>query len=205
VRNYDAVLFDFDGVLLDTEPVHCACWGEVLAPFGLSLPWHEYEKEYIGVADSLMIRRLCEQNGAQTHFEAVMREHPRKRELFRDRMTASAEAGHEVVALLRDLRGLDLKLAVVTSSGRVEIEPILEKTGLLPSFDTVVYGGDAARLKPAPDPYLLAAQRMKVDRPLVVEDSDPGVESARAAGFDVIRVPKQSEMTALVRAALSLD
>jgi HAD superfamily hydrolase (TIGR01509 family) len=109
------------------------------------------------------------------------------------------------VALLRDLRLLGLKLAVVTSSGRVEIEPILEKTGLLPSFDTAVYGGDAGRLKPAPDPYLLAAERLNATRPLVVEDSDPGVESARAAGFDVIRVPKQSEMTALVRAALSLD
>jgi beta-phosphoglucomutase len=69
-------------------------------------------------------------------------------------------------------------------------------------FETLVCGRDVLNQKPAPDPYLLAAERLASRRPLVVEDSEAGVESARAAGFDVIRVNAPSEVSEAVWARL---
>lgn len=95
-------------------------------------------------------------------------------------------------------------LAVVTSSGRGEVEPILEKAGLLGHFRAAVYGGDVQNLKPAPDPYLKAAALLGAVRPLVVEDSDAGAASGRAAGFDVLRVVTSAEVPGALRERLGL-
>jgi HAD superfamily hydrolase (TIGR01509 family) len=93
-------------------------------------------------------------------------------------------------------------MAVVTSSNRAEVEPILEKAGLLAYLKAAVYGGDVARLKPAPDPYLKAAELLGAKRPLVIEDSDAGEESGRAAGFDVLRVRESCEVPDALRQRL---
>jgi beta-phosphoglucomutase len=198
---YEAVFFDFDGVLLDTEPEHFACWQEVLAPFHVPFEWDTYERQYIGVADRIMIRDVCDRANPPTDFDAVMREHPRKKILFRERMVERAVLRDDVRQLLADLKQR-YKLAVVTSSGKIEIEPIIDVLGIEGEFGTIVYGGDVQHLKPDPEPYLLAARRLGVSRALVVEDSDAGVASGQAAGFDVVRVRRQPEMASLVRAAL---
>lgn len=200
---YEAIFFDFDGVILDTEPEHYACWLEVLSPFGVPFEWDTYEKQYIGVADRIMIRDVCDRAVPPADFDAVMREHPRKKILFRERMVLKAKLRHDVRELIADLKQ-HFKIAIVTSSGKVEIEPILDALGIIDEFGTIVYGGDVKQLKPAPDPYLLAAERLGVQRALVVEDSDAGVASGKAAGFDVVRVEKQSDMVPLVRAALRI-
>ena len=200
---YEAILFDFDGVILDTEPEHYACWQEILAPFNLPFEWETYERQYIGVADRIMIEDVCRRATPPADFAAVMSQHHRKKDLFRDRMASKASLRPDVRELIANLKQ-KYKLAIVTSSGKIEIEPILASVGILDQFDTVIYGGDVKRLKPAPDPYNLAAERLGVSRALVVEDSDAGVASGRAAGFDVVRVARQAEMVLLVRHALGL-
>ena len=199
---YDAILFDFDGVLVDSEPIHFACWNEVLAPFGASIAWDAYCRNCIGVADRAMIQTLCEQFDPPLPFDELWAEYPRKKSIFRDRMVAGDAIAAEVRMLLGELSGY--QLAVVTSSGRAEVEPILATTGLLDSFKTVVYGEDVSRLKPAPDPYLLAAERLGAANPLVIEDSQAGIAAGRAAGFDVVEVHSQAEMHRLVREHLGL-
>jgi len=84
------------------------------------------------------------------------------------------------------------------------VEPILEKAGLHRFLRAAVYGGDMRNLKPAPDPYLLAVRLAGASRPLVVEDSDAGEASARAAGFDVLRVKSPEEVPVLLRKRLEL-
>ena len=199
---YQAIFFDFDGVLADTEPVHFACWQEILDGFGVHLDWQTYHDHAIGIADRLFLARLCEHADPPLEVERLIAEYPRKKALFRARMLECQAFSDDVLLLLRELDAY--KMAVVTSSGQAEIEPILERAGLCDRFGAVIYAADVKRLKPAPDPYLLAMERLGVRTGLAVEDSDAGVESARAAGLDVLRVYAASEMPALLRAKLAI-
>ena len=198
---YQAILFDFDGVLADTEPLHWACWSEVLAPCGLDVDWDTYRACCIGISDLNMIKFLARrcQRGLDP-LDLYQRLYPVKKARFRERTRAEPPVSARMVAFVQSLDGY--KLAVVTSSGRMEIEPILVAAGLRPSFGALVTGDDVAHAKPAPDPYLLAARLLDVASALVVEDSRAGVESGRAAGFDVVEVPDPSRTPELVRAKL---
>lgn len=204
VSAYEAVLFDFDGVLVDSEPVHFECWGEILKPFGLTLPWEYYEKNCIGVSDRAMIQTLVELADPPADFEAVYARYPQKKMLFREKMLVNPSISQETLELIPQLSKI-VKVAVVTSSGKTEVEPILDQVGLLPYLQTAVFGGDVERLKPAPDPYLLAAERLNIKRALVVEDSQAGIASGRAAGFDVIEINHPREVAGKVKKLLKIE
>ena len=198
---YDAILFDFDGVLLDSEPLHADCWAQVLAPFGVSLPWEEYRERYVGLDDREMLRIIAAEARPPLDWQILWAEYPAKKELFRLQM-ANPVFPPSLPALLERLQGR-YKLAVVSNSARTEIEPPLEVRDLRRYFDAVVVGGDGPRLKPAPDPYLLAARLLEAHEPLVVEDSPPGIASGRAAGFDVLAVSSAAEMPERLLTCLS--
>jgi beta-phosphoglucomutase len=200
VSTYDAILFDFDGVLADSEPLHYRCWKEILAPYGIDLEWDVYADNYIGISDRVMLAKFCEAASPPVELQTLIDQYPRKRDRFRETMASELPFFEGCREFLETLDSY--KLAVVSSSGRLEIEPPLERAGLRGYFRTLVCGGDVRNQKPAPDPYLLAAERLEACRPLVVEDSEAGVESARAAGFDVIRVNSPAEVRAAVVARL---
>jgi beta-phosphoglucomutase len=200
VASYDAILFDFDGVLADSEPLHYRCWKEILSPYGIDLEWDVYVENYIGISDRAMLAQFCRIASPPVELQTLFNEYPRKRDCFRERMVRELPFFEGCREFLETLGAY--KLAVVSSSGRSEIEPPLERAGLRGYFETLVCGRDVSNQKPAPDPYLLAAERLASRRPLVVEDSEAGVESARAAGFDVIRVNAPSEVSGAVWARL---
>jgi HAD superfamily hydrolase (TIGR01509 family) len=200
---YEAILFDFDGVLVDSEPVHCECWQEILKPYGLQLDWKTYCEHGIGAADRLLLARLCQQVSPPVDLERLIAEYPRKRELFQTRMLEREAFSADVLELIPQLN--DYQLAVVTSSGQAEVESILIRAGIREYFRAAVYGGDVKKHKPDPEPYLLALQKLGVQKALAVEDSDAGVASATAAGLDVLRIHKPSDMPARVRERLGLN
>jgi beta-phosphoglucomutase len=202
LNHYDAILFDFDGVLVDSEPVHHQCWQEILREFGIELTWETFRDHCIGLADRLMLQRLAAQVTPSLDVEALYATYPRKKARFRQLMEEQMPFFVGARELFASLDGY--ALAVVTSSGRGEVEPILEKAGLARFLRTAVYAGDVKRLKPAPDPYLLAAERVGALRPLVIEDSDAGEQSGRAAGFDVLRVSCSAEVPDAVCQKLGL-
>lgn len=197
---FEAILFDFDGTLLDTEPVHCACWAEVLAGVGLTLTWEYYRDHCIGIDDRDMLRVMAEASDPPRDWDRLWALYPAKRKLFQERMM-QPRFDPALVELLHQLDG-GYKLAVVSSSASSEIEPILVAGGLRRHFGTVVGGGDVTVQKPSPEPYLLAAERLRVSRALVLEDSAAGIASGRAAGFEVIPVKHPSEVPGLVRKRL---
>ena len=199
--SYDAILFDFDGVLADTEPLHYNCWREIIAPYGIDLAWERYSSSYIGIPDDVMLAEFCKEASPPVEFKTLKNQYPRKRDRFRELILSDLPFFPGCREFLGSLSSH--RLAVVTSSGRTEIEPALERAGLLGFFETLVFGGDVKNQKPAPEPYLLAASRLKVSNPLVVEDSEAGVESARAAGFDVIRVKSPLDVAMAVQSRLS--
>lgn len=189
----DALLFDFDGVLADTERVHHASWNAVLEPHGIQFTWEEYLKQCVGIADPMVAQRLKLPEPA----EAVAQ----KQALFRRGLEENPPFLQETLDLLRELAG-SYRMAVVSSSFRTEIFPPIERAGLLPLFETIVFGNDVQNLKPSPEPYLLAAERLGVRTPLVIEDSTAGIASGVAAGFEVLRVLTVESMPVTLRERL---
>jgi len=199
---FDAILFDFDGVLADTEPIHWACWAEVLKPFGIALGWDYYRGHGIGIDDKEMLRALAGLATPPVDWRTLFAEYPRKKELFRRRVLAHPPFDPALGAFLGSLQRT-YRLAVVTSSARGEIEPLLVSGGLRRYFDALVGAEDVTHYKPDPEPYRRAAELLRSRTPLVVEDSAAGLASGRAAGFDVLAVAGPSEMPALVARRLA--
>ena len=193
---FDAIFFDFDGVLIDSEPVHWACWREVLLPLGVSLDWEFYRDYCIGIDDREMLRIIA----GDRDWRELWAEYPKKKELFRSKMIAAPPFPEFLTATLARLKNT-YKLAVVSSSSCQEIEPLMVRADLRDYFDTVVGGGDVVNQKPDPEPYLLAASRLGVARAVVLEDSQAGMAAGRAAGFQVLQVRHPDEVPNVLSAA----
>ena len=193
----DALLFDFDGVLADTERLHHRAWNQTLEPLGIQLDWPAYQKNFVGVADEVALRErlhLSDRDGLVA----------RKQALFREGLEGSALFSSDTVDLLEELHDI-YTLAVVSSSYRSEVEPPLVRAGILAYFQLLITGEDVKNFKPSPEPYLLAAARLGAKHPLVIEDSDAGVASGLAAGFDVLRVSAVQNVGREVRERLRAD
>jgi len=200
--SFDALLFDFDGVLADTEKIHYQCWAEILRPFGIAVSWEVYLRECVGISDRVMVQRLAAASSPLIDWELIWAEYPHKQELFRARLVETPPFLEETLQLVRDAAA-NLKLAVVSSSQRTEVEPPIVRAGIRESFQVLVCGKEVPNLKPAPDPYLRAAELLGVRRPLVIEDSDAGVASGIAAGFETLRVSSPEAVAREVRARIS--
>jgi HAD superfamily hydrolase (TIGR01509 family) len=157
----------------------------------------------MGIDDREMLRILAGESNPPRVWDDLWALYPAKKELFRSRVMASPPFEPALRPFLSDLDGR-YKLAVVSSSSCSEIEPMLEAGGLRQYFATVVGGENVKRHKPAPDPYLLAAERLGLRAPLVVEDSEAGLASGRAAGFEVLAVKHPAEVPDLVCRRLAL-
>jgi HAD superfamily hydrolase (TIGR01509 family) len=149
-----------------------------------------------------MLRMMATRCDPPRDWEQLWAQYPAKKSLFRSRMLTAPPFPDTLRPLVEELHGL-YRMAVVTSSGRDEVEPMLEAGGLRRYFDTLVCARDAARHKPAPDPYLLAAKLLDARKPLVIEDSEPGAAAGRAAGFEVLPVTNAGEVAELLRRRLS--
>jgi beta-phosphoglucomutase len=96
----DAIFFDFDGVLIDSEPVHWACWREVLLPLGVSLEWEFYRDHCIGIDDREMLRMMA----GDRDWRDLWAEYPKKKELFRSRMIAAPPFPEALAPTLQRLK-----------------------------------------------------------------------------------------------------
>jgi HAD superfamily hydrolase (TIGR01509 family) len=197
---YDCILFDFDGVLADTEPIHHACWRAVLAPFGIDLDWETYRTRCIGPSDWEILVMLGRQHNPPLDPHQLYAARPRKQRIFAARMKADPPISSATVDLMVALK--DYRLAVVSSSDVSEIEPPLVASGIRAELAALVTASHVQKHKPDPEPSLLAARLLKAERPLVVEDSPTGIASATAAGFDVLRVENPAAMPAALRSWL---
>lgn len=192
----EAIFFDFDGVLIDSEPVHWDCWRQVLLPLGFTLEWEFYRDHCIGIDDREMLRMM-----AGDRWPELFAEWPKKKQLFRARMIDAPPFPPALPGMLDALTAQRYRMAVVSSSSREEIEPLMERAGIRGYFDTVVGGGDVKLQKPHPEPYLLAATRLGVQRAVVLEDSQAGQAAGRAAGFEVLPIRHPNDVPDVLRAA----
>ncbi len=187
-------------MLADTEPIHYECWLEILAPFGIQPTWDYYQRECIGISDRLMVERIS----TPSLFDLIWPKYALKQALFRHKLTLKSPFLTETTNLIAELAPR-YKLAVVSSSGRTEVEPPIVRAGIRGHFQAMVCGREGGNLKPAPDPYLMAAQLLGSTKPLVVEDSAAGEASGRAAGFEVLRVSSAESVASELRRTLGAN
>jgi beta-phosphoglucomutase len=192
-----ALLFDFDGVLADTEPLHFKCWQEVLQTKGIDLDWNYYQTKCIGISDRQMLQTLGQIGPVVYSIDELMPLYPLKKRLFQDLAAQTRLISQTLLSELTKFS--DYKIAIVTSSGRSEIEPILLRENVMSLLTTAVYGNEVKALKPDPEPYRTAMERLGVTRAIAFEDSAAGIASARAAGCQVVEVKRPDDLPQLLR------
>lgn len=197
-----AFLFDFDGVLADTEPFHWKAWVEALGSYSPKLDWETYLRRCVGTSDIQMLLFFTGITELATTVDEIRSLYPQKRKIFQDLTSARQIIDPQLVQLLKVQK--NLRTAVVTSSNQVEVEPILQRAGMLAVLDTVVYGNDVTHYKPHPEPYQIALARLAVQpsEAIVFEDSPSGIRSGLDANCRVVVVGKPADLRGLVEQAL---
>lgn len=199
----EAVIFDFDGVILDSETAEFESHRLVYDRYGVPLSPDEW-CDYIGIwsedHEQSWCDRLNVRSGAGVTYEAFKAE---QRRLFREVLAGAPMRG--IRELLDALALAAIPTAVASTSSAEWVVPSVARLGLRDRFRTIVTADDVARRKPAPDVYLEAARRLGVDPrwSVAIEDSGPGVAAATAAGMKTVAIPHWlTERHDLARATL---
>jgi HAD superfamily hydrolase (TIGR01509 family) len=194
----DAVIFDMDGLMIDSERVSIACWSEAALTLEIALPEGFFlHMVGLGERDCLQLLQRHIDDGAR--IDALL---AHCHALYDARTHDGLPLRPGILELLELLKERGMPRAVATSTRQPRASRKLAASGLLDYFDAVVTSSDVQHPKPAPDIYLLAAQRLGTDpaRCLALEDSPTGTRAALAAGMTAIQVPDLVHPDAAVRA-----
>jgi len=189
VPRIEAVVFDFDGVVLDSETPEFESHRQIYERCGVALTVDEW-CEQIGVwapgHDDRWAMQLRERAPSAPEHEAY---HAEKRRLFLEAVPREPMRG--IRELLDLLTAADIPVAIASTSPGRWVVPAVVNLGLRPLFGAIVTGDEVAHRKPAPDVYLEAARRLGVDpaRSIAIEDSGPGIAAAKAAGWCCLSQP----------------
>jgi beta-phosphoglucomutase len=192
-----AIIFDFNGVIVNDEPIHFLAMRDVVSEFGLDLTEQEYWSRYLPLDDEQCLKAICDNHSIrlseQQKERALVRKATRYMELIGDQYPLIPGATEFVRAA-----ALRYPLALASGARRDEIERTLEACTLLSCFKVIVAAEDFALGKPHPDSFLLALQhlnRLLNDTPsvlpgecLVIEDAVAGVQGAKAAGMKCLAI-----------------
>jgi beta-phosphoglucomutase family hydrolase len=180
-----ALIFDLDGVVVDSMPIHTLAWQRYLAELGIA--GNQVERRMHGRRNDEIVRDFL---GPDVHPQAVFEHGTAKERLFREMISPqlSVRLVPGVVDFLA--RSRPTPIALATNAEPANVDFVLNGTGIRSFFSVIVDGTQVAHAKPAPDVYLRAAELMTVDPAncIVFEDSPVGVAAARAAGMRVVGV-----------------
>jgi HAD superfamily hydrolase (TIGR01509 family) len=187
-----AILYDFDGTLVDSEPIHLRTWNEVLQPYGISVSVNDFNHRYLGAVAPEMARQLVVRNQLDVDPALLAAEKDgRYAKWVQENPLPLMEYARESINafVLRDM-----KLACVTGSPRETVALSLKRSGLLEKFNLVVTRDDVTKSKPDPECYLQTLRRLgePADRAIAFEDSEAGVMSATSAGLVCYGILNQS-------------
>ena len=190
-----AVVFDFDGVIVNSEPVHLRALQAVLAREGASLNARDYYGRYVGLSDHDTFVSVARDFGLGWDAAAIDTLIAEKSASVQRLLAERSPLFDGAAERLRSLAG-EVPLAIASGALRPEIEHVLRRAGLLHCFTMIVAAGETPRGKPAPDPYRAAidglssilGRRLDPARSIAVEDTLQGLASARAAGLKTIAV-----------------
>ncbi|MEY3870154.1 MAG: hypothetical protein RLZZ338_4045 [Cyanobacteriota bacterium] len=194
-----AVLFDFNGVIINDESIHNALIEQLMIEENLRLKPGEFRQVCLGRSDRACLMELFNRRGRILDESGLLKLLRRKAKAYRDFLDSmeSLPLYQGLGELLSQLQDAQLKLAVVSGAMHSEIEVVLTRAGLISFFDAIVAGDDILTSKPEPDGYLLAIQRLNQLYPdfhlqgaecLAIEDTLAGIQAAHNGGIPVLGV-----------------
>jgi HAD superfamily hydrolase (TIGR01509 family) len=183
-----AILFDFNGVIIDDEAQHCEAVTATLADYGITLPPAQYYREYVGINDRECFRFTFERIGLPTGEESLRAAVERKARRYEDSVRSGMRLVPGVLEFVRAARHLDYRLAVVSGALRREIDTVLGAADLAGHFPVIISAEDVTRSKPDPEGFRLALERLGIaaGSSVVIEDSRPGLEAAQRLAIPVV-------------------
>lgn len=179
------VIFDMDGVIINSEPQHYEAYVMFCKDYGVEFPYDEY-KGFIGSTHAKVCQYMKE------HFQIPVTEDKMQEKLREYREYLIETKGYEEIAgikeLIKDLHQNGMKLAIASSSPEKEIQKVVETLGIALYFTKLVSGETVEHPKPAPDVFLKAMRELELsqDECIIIEDSGNGVKAAKAAGIPAI-------------------
>jgi len=179
-----AILFDMDGVLVDSMNYHMQSWKQLLEKYGISIT-ERFIYEHEGAMGVDIIQNLFQKTGLPVDGDQIMEIYDRQNRIFREEYLSKVRLYPKTLNLIDGFQQRGLRLGLVTSSRMNLVEQIWEDHHCLNRFDTIVTADDVTRFKPNPDPYLKALEKLKQEPEscLVVENAPAGIQSAKAAGL----------------------
>ncbi|RNC67582.1 MAG: HAD family phosphatase [Desulfuromonadales bacterium] len=191
-----AVIFDFDGIIVDTEPLHYRAFQVILEPLGLGYSWEDYVSLYMGFDDRDAFREAFGSKGKVLAAEELELLIGRKAAAFQEIIADGVTPYPGVVELIEAISG-QLPLALCSGALHCDIHPILTGLDLSGAFDVMVTADEVQASKPDPASYRLAVERLSSifpdggilpDACIAIEDTPAGIASASGAGIPVVAV-----------------
>ena len=203
----EGVVFDFDGVIANSEPLHLRVYQTLLAQEKLPLSASEYYERYLGIDDVGVFEALARDKGLDIAGDRMAGLMARKTEIFL-RLAHNGQVLFDGAADCMTTVAAVVPVAIASGALRHEIEQILEAAGLRAVVPVIIAAGETQRGKPAPDPYAAAVEQMsrglgrQIDssRVVAIEDSRTGLRSARAAGLRTLGLTTSYPANTLIEA-----
>ena len=196
-----AIIFDLDGTLANTDPLHFKIWQELLEEHGIEIDREAYQAKISGRQNPEIIQDFLPDFSQQESNEFA----EYKEQLFREQ-AQSLEPLAGFIELLEWIEKQQLKTAVVTNAPRKNAEFMLDALNLTERFKTVVLGEEMTAGKPDPAPYQYCLKQLNIQssEAIVFEDSPSGIRSATSAGIDTIAVASTHDQNDLKQLGVSL-
>ena len=207
-RNLQAIVFDFDGVIANSEPLHFTAFKQALDEEGIELTAADYYAHYLGYDDIGVFEAIGRDRGLPMGESRVAELVTRKGNRLQTLLASGSVLFPGAVEFIRQAADA-VPLAIASGALRHEIDEILDGAGIAPLFKTIVASGDTPESKPSPAPYQLAFEQLRAEtrevldprRIVAIEDSRWGLESARGAGLRCVGVTNSYPARALEGAA----
>ncbi|MCB9359152.1 HAD family phosphatase [Candidatus Woesearchaeota archaeon] len=184
---FKAIIFDFDGIIVDSEPLHFKTHRLVLEKHGIFISEEDYKKYGVSHGSDSFYSEMAKKYNKKINFQETKKE---RRKLFVDSIDSELKLRDDFDVLIESLHG-KYKIGIASATKTGIIKQILEKFNLTKYFDEIVGGDEIKKNKPFPDIYLEAARRLDipVEECIAIEDSESGLTAAKAAGMKCIAVP----------------
>ena len=186
-NNIKAILFDFDGVIVDSEPLHFEAHKKVLKTFGINLTLEDYMEFGIAKGDDNLYEKVPQKYEMKIDKEAMSKI---KRLVYREIFNEKAKLIPGILETLKKF-SKEYNLVIVSSGVGDTVRYGLKKLGVSEYFKFVITGDDAKEVKPAPDVYFKAIKLLGYNKEncIAIEDSETGIEAAKNAGIKCIAIP----------------